>query len=210
MPVKTTCPFLFITACLILPVSLLLQGCENHTKPATATRSDTAAQSLGSPDTLRGIQNSPADSNKVLELFKNNPSIANYGDFSIGDTFRLNGYVFLLVDRSRVNCKFTYLLACKEGHILKCVELESNCDTEFSQASYSYKEFSRAEDTLFDIRLITEKVKDSSLIEGAEIKGHRSREDVPTVTDTQSVHFSASQLLSAKIPAWPAIWKQDW
>src|SRR5437016_11938297 len=118
MPRKSIFPG--ICSCLILFASLPFQGCENHIKPAAAPRNETPAQS---PDTTNGFQQtriSPADSNKVLELFKKNPSIGDDGNLSVDEAFTLHGHLFLLVGKGTGTCKFTYLLVYKEGHILKC------------------------------------------------------------------------------------------
>ncbi|HSC38321.1 MAG TPA: hypothetical protein VLD19_10630, partial [Chitinophagaceae bacterium] len=177
-----------------------------HAKPATTIRSDTAAQSPDTATGFRETQISSADSNKVLELLKNNPSIGADGNLSIDEAFTLHGHLFLLVGKGTGTCKFTYLLTYKEGHILKCAELEVNSDADLSWAYYSYKEFDREQDTLFNIRTITEKVKDTTLIEDGHLKGRHTLEDVATVKDTLSVHFSASTLLDPYTPGWPVIW----
>jgi hypothetical protein len=170
---------------------------------------DSAYQALMLPvDSFpAGEQPDPADSTRLLAQFRANNEVRS-GDCSIERMFELGGSRFVVFQVSTGTCSYSYLGLVGAAHIVKCVELGQNCDSELSYSSYWYKRYSVHSDTSILIEYVGQRVKDSTLIgKDGWLKGDASLDDVATVTTIRRWTITPSFLLTDKVPPWPRIWK---
>lgn len=154
-------------------------------------------------------QKLPPDSTqrRIVAEFKKGPNVRS-GECELDRAFLVGGDLYLEVKVSAMNCLYSYLLLYRDGRIQRCAQLGSNCDDELSFASYTYTDAEQVSDTVYKLTKVTEKVKDKNLIDkDGWIKGGKSREDVPTRTDSTMFRVTPSFLLSDRVAAWPKVWK---
>lgn len=132
------------------------------------------------------------------------------GRCSISRVFSADGYIFLVVDVSDDVCTRGYLLLYRDNHISRCAALNENCDSDLSWASYGYIDVETLSDTVYRLTKVKEVIKDSTLIDkDGFIKGDKSRDELPVKTDSAVVQITPSFLLSARVAAWPKVWRFD-
>jgi hypothetical protein len=150
------------------------------------------------------------DSNRIVAFVKNNPWIDSSSTFVIERTIMTNGVdKYAIISASSGTCRHSYLVLI-DGHqsIEKCVEMEANCDSDLSRASYSYKIFTTTMDTVFNIEIITQRVADTSLVaKNGHLKDDQSLDDVETKTDTVFKRITPTFLTTDSVPRWPKFWR---
>lgn len=162
-------------------------------------------------DTIGNKQKSNLlDTNTIISLIKKNPRIDENSEIEIIRHIESGiGDKYIVASANTGTCHRTYLLLLdNSNNIKKCVELEANCDSDLSRASYKYKIYSEESDTVFNVKEITQSAIDSNLIDkNGRLKNGYSLDDVNCRNDTVLRRITFSILIRDTIPQWPNIWK---
>jgi hypothetical protein len=150
------------------------------------------------------------DTATIISALKSNPAIPSNSEFEVVKILSFNtGDKYVLVNANTGTCARAYFLWFdKNNSLIKCAELEANCDSDLSRAIYRYKTMSEISDTEYYVEHITQAALDSSLItRNGHLKDGHSLDDVKCRNDTASVKITPAYLKTDSVPNWPQIWK---
>ena len=144
---------------------------------------------------------------RLLKEFRAGEDISS-GNASFTKIFTAGGSIFIAAKVTNDVCSYSYIFLYRDGHISRCAGMAENCDDDSSIASFEYTDAEEASDTSFRIKYVVVVVRDKKLIgKDGWIKGGKSRDELPTKTDSAVFEVTPSFLVSGRVAPWPKVWR---
>jgi len=187
-----------------------IYSCKNVPEKKMINKSDSSItkNDSGGPSAQPEIRS--LDTAAIVSALKSNPAIQNSSEFEVTNIVSLStGDKYVVVSANTGTCERIYFLWFGKGNnLIKCAEIEANCDSDLSRAVYRYKTMSQQSDTEFYVEHITQAALDSNLVDKhGHLKNGNSLDDVKCSYDTLSTIITPSFLRTDSVPNWPQLWK---